>query len=131
MPESGAIQERNKASIQRFVEEALNRGDLQVVDATRGEFAEGGKGRIQELRSGFPDLTTTIHPIVAEGDWVVHRMVHVGTHLGSFRGIPPTGHRVEFTSIAMNRFHDGIVVENWGLHDIPTLLLQIQTAQHG
>jgi predicted ester cyclase len=45
--------------------------------------------------------------------------------------IPPTGHRVEFASIAMNRFHDGIVVENWGLHDIPTLLQQIQTAEHG
>ena len=131
MAECGPVQEGNKTSIRRFVERALNQGDLQVVDATRGEFAEGGKGRIQELRSAFPDLATTIHPIVAEGDWVAHRMVHTGTHLGPFRGIPPTGHRVEFTSIAMNRFHDGIVVENWGLHDIPTLLEQIQTAEHG
>jgi predicted ester cyclase len=131
MAEYGAIQERNKTSIRRFVDGALNRGDLQLVDETRGEFAEAGKGRIQELRSAFPDLATTIHPIVAEGDWVAHRMVHTGTHLGPFRGIPPTGHRVEFSSIAMNRFHDGIVVENWGLHDIATLLEQIQTAEHG
>jgi hypothetical protein len=29
----------------------------------------------------------------------------------------------------MNRFHEGIVVENWGLHDIPTLLEQIKTAE--
>ena len=103
MAESAAIQERNKTSIRRFVEGALNRGDLRVVDTTRGEFAEGGKRRIQELRSAFPDLATTIHPIVAEGDWVAHRMIHTGTHLGVFRGVPPTGHRVEFTSIAMNR----------------------------
>jgi predicted ester cyclase len=129
MAESAAIRERNKTSIRRFVERALNRGDLQVVDATRGVFAAAGKGRIQELRSAFPDLATTIHPIVAEGDWVAHRMVHTGTHLAPFRGIPPTGHRVEFTSIAMNRFHEGIVVENWGLHDIPTLLEQIKTAE--
>jgi predicted ester cyclase len=56
-------------------------------------------------------------------------MVHTGTHLAPFRGIPPTGHRVKFTSIAMNRFHEGIVVENWGLHDIPTLLEQIKPAE--
>ena len=120
------VQERNKAAIRQFVEEALNRGNLAIVDATRGEFAEGGKARIQELRDAFPDLVTTIHPIVAEGDWVAHRMVHNGTHLGELRGIPPSGRLVEFTSIAINRFDDGIVAENWGLHDIPTLLRQIQ-----
>jgi predicted ester cyclase len=102
-----------------------------VVDATRGEFAAAGKGRIQELRSAFPDLATTIHPIVAEGDWVAHRMVHTGTHLAPFRGIPPTGHRVEFTSIAMNRFHEGIVVENWGLHDIPKNTAQAKPNRRG
>jgi predicted ester cyclase len=127
----GAIQTRNKSSIRRFVEEALNRGNLQVVDETRGEFAEGGKRRIEELRSAFPDLVTTIHPIIAEGDWVAHRMVHTGTHLGPFRGIAATGRRVEFTSIAMNRFHAGVVVENWGLHDISTVLAQIQPAERG
>src|ERR1700751_4698131 len=122
MAESSDIQERNKAGIRQFVEEALNRGNLEIVDATRGEFAAGGKARIQELRSAFPDLVTTIHPIIAHGDWVAHRMIHSGTHLGFFSGIPPTGRHVEFTSIAMNRFDGEIVVENWGLHDIPTLL---------
>jgi predicted ester cyclase len=129
-PESTAAEEHNKACIHRFVEEALNAGNLRVVDETRGEFAAGGKARIQELRSAFPDLVTTIHPIIAQGDWVAHRMIHSGTHLGAFRGIPPTGRHVEFTSIAMNRFDGEIVVENWGLHDIPTLLKQIGKTEH-
>lgn len=119
------IQERNKASIRRFVAEALNEGNLAIVTATRGQFAEGGKARIQELQSAFPDLVTVIHPILADGDWVAHRMVHRGTHRAPFRGILPTGRHVEFTSMAMNCFQDGVVVENWGLHDIPALLAQL------
>lgn len=77
MAGSGDIRERNKA-VRKFVEQALDGGNLEIVDATRGEFAEGGKRRIRELRSAFPDLITTVHPIVAEGDLVAHRMVHKG-----------------------------------------------------
>jgi predicted ester cyclase len=115
-------EKRNKASIRRIVDEALNRGIYDVVEETRGHFAEGGKARMIELRKAFPDLETTIEQIIAEGSWVAHRMVHRGTHLGDFRGIAPTGRRVEFSSIVMNRFEDGVSVENWGLHDIPRVI---------
>lgn len=122
-------EERNKASIRRIVDEALNQGKYDVVDATRGHFAEGGKSRMIELRSAFPDLDTTIEQLIAEGEWVAHRMVHRGTHLGEFRGIAPTGRRVEFSSIVMNRFKDGISVENWGLHDIARVLEQLTSQE--
>ena len=120
-------EERNKASIRRIVDEAMNRGIYDVVDQTRGHFAEGGKARMIELRTAFPDLETTIEQMIAEGDWVAHRMVHRGTHLGQFRGIDPTGRRVEFSSIVMNRFKDGVSVENWGLHDIPRVIEQLMS----
>jgi predicted ester cyclase len=115
-------EERNKASIRRIVDEALNHGIYDVVDQTRGHFAGGGRTRMIELRNAFPDLETTIEQMIAEGDWVAHRMIHRGTHLGEFRGISPTGRRVEFSSIVMNRFEDGVSVENWGLHDIPRVI---------
>ena len=118
-------EEANKASIRRIVDEALNRGVFDVVEQTRGHFAEGGKARMIELRKAFPDLETTIEQLIAEGDWVAHRMVHRGTHLGDFRGIAPTGRHVEFSSIVMNRFEDGVSVENWGLHDIPRVIEQL------
>ena len=124
-------EERNKASIRHFVDEALNRGNYGIVDQTRGDFAEGGKARMRELIAAFPDLVTTISVIIAEGDWVAHRMVHRGTHTGEFRGIQPTGRTIEFSSIVMNRFVDGVVAENWGLHDYPTLLEQLHAPQAG
>jgi predicted ester cyclase len=116
---------KNKASIRRLVDEALNKGQFGVLEETRGHFAEGGKSRMIELRAAFPDLNTTIEQLIAEGDWVAHRMVHRGTHLGEFRGIAPTGRQVEFSSIVMNRFKDGVSIENWGLHDIPQVIRQL------
>jgi predicted ester cyclase len=119
-------EEANKANIYRFVDEALNRGIYAVVDESRGEFAGQSKGRIRAWRSAFPDFFTTIQVIVADGDWVAFRLHHEGTHRGEFLGVAPTGKRVSFDSIVMNRFDDsGIVVENWGLHDHASVLEQL------
>jgi predicted ester cyclase len=116
----------NKANIHRFVDEALNRGILDVVDETRGEFAEQSKARIRAWRRAFPDFHTTIENMIAEGDWVAFQLRHEGTHLGEFLGIPPTGRRVDFRSMVFNRFTDGVVVENWGLHDHARALEQLR-----
>jgi predicted ester cyclase len=118
--------ESNKRNIvERFVHEALDRGLLDVVDETRGEFAEQSKRRIIAWRNAFPDFATSIEQIVAEGDWVAFRLKHTGTHKGELLGIAPTGRPVEFTSLVFNRVEGGVVVENWGLHDNETLRKQL------
>jgi predicted ester cyclase len=119
--------EANKANIHRFVDEALNRGILDGVDETRGEFAEQSKARIRAWRRAFPDFHTTIENIIAEGDWVAFHLRHEGTHQGEFLGVAPTGRRVDFRSIVCNRFVDGVVVENWGLHDHGRALEQLRS----
>ncbi|HEX8946166.1 MAG TPA: ester cyclase [Gemmatimonadaceae bacterium] len=116
----------NKENIvKRFVYNALDRGLLDVVDETRGEFAEQSKRRIIAWRTAFPDFTTSIEQLIAEGDWVAFRLKHSGTHKGEFLGMAPTGRRVEFTSMVFNRVNNGVVVENWGLHDNDTLRMQL------
>jgi steroid delta-isomerase-like uncharacterized protein len=119
--------EANKANIYRFVEEALNHGDLDVVDETRGEFAEQSKARIRAWRQAFPDFQTTVETLVAEDDWVAFHLRHRGTHEGEFLGVPATGKRVDFRSMVFNRFRDGVVVENWGLHDHARALEQLRS----
>ena len=54
---------------------------------------------------------------MAERDWVAYNVRHEGTHEGEFEGVAPTGKRVEFRTMVFNHFADGVVVENWGLHD--------------
>ncbi|HMA19571.1 MAG TPA: ester cyclase [Gemmatimonadaceae bacterium] len=123
---SDARTEWNKKNIvERFVREALDRGSLDVVDETRGEFAEQSKRRIIAWHSAFPDFATSIEQVVAEGDWVAFRLKHKGTHEGEYLGIAPTGRSVEFTSMVFNRIEGGVVVENWGLHDNETLREQL------
>ncbi|MGE5101810.1 MAG: ester cyclase, partial [Deltaproteobacteria bacterium] len=92
---------------------------------TRGEFAEQSKRRIVAWRTAFPDFTTSIEQLIAEGDWVAFRLKHSGTHKGDFLGMAPTGRRVEFTSMVFNRVNNGVVVENWGLHDNDALRTQL------
>ena len=57
---------------------------------------------------------------------VAYDVRHQGTHQGEFEGIAPTGKRVEFRTMVFNRFADGIVVENWGLHDHASVLEQLR-----
>ena len=62
---------------------------------------------------------------VAEGDKVVTRYTTRGTQLGSFMGMPPTGKYVTVTGIAIARFANGKVVEEWGNADDLGLLQQL------
>ena len=118
--------EANKANIRRYVDEALNRGILDVIDETRGELAEHAKMKVRAWRTAFPDFHTTIETLVAEDDWVAYHVRHQGAHQGEFEGVAPTGKRVECRTMVFNRFAAGIVVENWGLHDHASVLAQLR-----
>ena len=118
--------EANKANIRRYVDEALNRGILDVIDETRGELAEHAKMKVRAWRTAFPDFHTTIETLVAVDDWVAYHVRHQGTDQGEFEGVAPTGKRVECRTMVFNRFAAGIVVENWGLHDHASVLAQLR-----
>ena len=118
--------ETNKAHFRRLVDEALNRGILDVVDEMLGEFAEQVKALIRVWRGAFPDFHTTIETMIGEDDWVAVQLRHQGTHEGEFLGLAPTGKRVDFRSMIFNRFADGVVVENWGLHNHARALEQLR-----
>jgi steroid delta-isomerase-like uncharacterized protein len=131
--------EENRALIQRFVEEAFNRGNLGVVDEiyapdyvghTAGlpEQTPGPEG-VKELvglyRRAFPDLHTTIEDIVTEGDRVAYRWTAVGTHQGELMGVPPSSNRVELTGITIERIANGKIAENWNNFDQLGMMRQI------
>jgi predicted ester cyclase len=119
-------QELNKAADRRYVEEVLNQGNMEVIDELRTDDVQGIRERVTRFRTAFPDLQVTIETQVAEDDWAVMRLIFHGTHLGPFLGVPPTGKRVEFATIVMNRYSGGKSVENWGIHDYYGLLQHLQ-----
>jgi len=73
----------------------------------------------------FSDLQRPVDDLVAEGDKVVARWTSVGTHDGSFQGIPPTGKTVKTTGITVFRLADGKIVEEWSESDMLGMLQQL------
>jgi len=133
-------EEKNKAILQRLVEEVLSaQGDLDVADElfapdyvghnpadpedVRGP--EGAKERVSMHRNAFPDVRLSIEEQVTEGDRVVTRWIASGTHQGEMMGIAPTGNQVRVDGITISRMEDGKIVEEWELFDNLGLMQQL------
>jgi serine phosphatase RsbU (regulator of sigma subunit) len=131
-------EEENKASFRRYLEEAWNQSNLEVVDEVfdryishqpDGSVHERGpedvKRFVGEFRSAFPDLHLIIEEQLAEGDKVVSRGTIRGTHQGEFRSMAPTGEEMEIPGMAVFRFsEEGKVVESWDSYDQLSLMRQ-------
>jgi predicted ester cyclase len=131
-------EEQNKASFRRYLEEAWNQSNLEVVDEIfdryvshqpDGSVLERGpedvKRFVGEFRSAFPDLRLSSEEQIAEGDKVVSHGTIRGTHQGEFRGMAPTGEETEIKGMAIFRFSsEGKVVESWDSYDQLSLMRQ-------
>ncbi len=136
------MSEENKALIQRFVEEAFNKGNLDVADevyastfVSHDPTAPEGQGSPEDIKqfvntylSAFPDGHTTVEASIAEGEKVAYRWTFRGTHRGELMGIPPTGEQVEITGVTINRFSGGKIEEQWNLFDQLGMLQQLGVA---
>jgi predicted ester cyclase len=121
--------EENKTAIRRMVEN-FNRRDLAFIDQTfsphfvlhtartsgwpRG--LEGARKMFTTMLTTSPNIQATIEDIVAEGDKIAVRWTFQGTHSGEspFSG-SPTGETFTMVSIAIYRFVDGKITEDWGV----------------
>jgi predicted ester cyclase len=114
----------------------VNKGNLSVVDdlVARIEIAHLSGDAVKEntpaavekwvtdLRAAFPDIHVTVEDKVTEGDKAVKRVTYRGTHTGESNDpvwgrIAPTGRKIVWRAIAINRFAGGKSVEAWDLID--------------
>jgi len=115
------------ATVMRFYDEVLNQQRLDVTAeictpgaVLHAPFADPGTGPAglrnvaEQLLAGFPDLTVEVDDVITSGDKLVFRW-HTSrqTHLGPYRGIPPTGKSVRTTAIQIWRLEDGKIAESW------------------
>jgi predicted ester cyclase len=94
---------------------------------------EALKAFAAEFRAGFPDFRDTIDLQLAEGDLVATRFTSTGTHAGPFRGMAPTGRKLSWTGMVIDRIRDGRIVESWGNWDMMGMLQQLGAVrlEHG
>jgi predicted ester cyclase len=69
-------------------------------------------------RKSFPDWHENIINLIAEKDMVVSQFQVAGTHRGKFWDIDSTGNRLNLQEIAVFKFRDGKIVEQWSYPDI-------------
>ncbi|HXN00466.1 MAG TPA: ester cyclase [Candidatus Dormibacteraeota bacterium] len=134
--------EQNKVNSRRFLEDAANRGSVDLLDeladpncvvhqadGVGGNDIRGREAFKQFLKmyyAAFPDLHFTVEDQVAEGDKVVTRWSSEGTHNGELMGIAPTGkHVASVTGITIDRYSGGKFVEGWGNWDTLGLMQKL------
>ena len=124
--------EANVRLVRRYVEDAVNGGNLAVIDETHAPtFRSHRPARSDELRtredlrrqvtgvrSTYPDGRFTIEDLIAAEDKVVVRYFLRGTHATKGKAVAASGFMVF-------RIADGQVVEYWGQGDDLTIGRQL------
>ena len=117
--------QKNKILSNR-VAQAISEGDLEALDELMApELADEFKRDVAEIRRAFPDYAGTNVEQIAEGEQVANRFVFLGTRLGEFEGVNPTGKRVEFVGHSIDRVVEGKIVESWVEMDMLGVMQQL------
>ncbi len=132
--------EKNKAVVQRLFQ-AMDQGDTTVVETLfapqwvnvdaalppmRG--LDGARTLVALFKKSFPDFTSRVELIAAEGEQVAVHAVHTGTHKGEFLGIPATGKSISVSSTGIFTVRDGKLIENRVIFNAYGLLQQLGVA---
>lgn len=131
--------EQNKAAIVRFYDEAIGKGNVDVIDELMWpDFVHHGdalfphiegsaaiKAGVGGVKGAFPDGHTVVEDMVAEGETVVCRLSWKGTHQGSFMGSEPTHQVMAWKGISTYRFENGKIKERWANQDVLPMLQQM------
>jgi predicted ester cyclase len=130
----------NAAKTRRYYQELWNERNFDVIpnwisqefighytslpEPVRG--VDGFRSFADDLLTAFPDLRMSVRDTVAEGDKVASRIELSGTHRGELLGYAPTGLAVAVTFLAIERYVDGLCVEEWVNADDLGLARQIK-----
>ena len=134
--------DENKILVHRYYEGIVNSGKVdQIEDFISPEYVEvhdgkryeaGIEGARKHILGGhetYRDLSLTIEKQIAEGQWVVTCLTACGIHQGTWLGIKPTGKKVSFTVVNVNKVVDGRIVEHGGAANMLGPLLEIGAVQ--
>ena len=133
------MQERNTIfrPVQQLFDRVWNQGRLELIDHVftdavilhAGRSAVQGRDAIKDIIGqflvGFPDVTHTIEDLIIENDRVVTRWRGIGTHLGVYAGVAPTGRKIDYTGITIFRIAAGRIGEAWVNAEMAELLVSL------
>lgn len=135
--------ESNKKIVRRYIEEALDKRHLDMLDEIvaadcvihRPEVSEPIRGReafrhaLKRILDVYSEFSTTIHDLIAEEDRVACRLSHRAVNRGDWTSRLGThavaGRTVSWPAIAIFRIRDGKIVEEWVSRDELGMLIDL------
>jgi len=136
--------EANITTTHRFIEEALNKGNMAVLsEVTAPNYRyHGSSGRqlsgdeyqqyFSTVVSAFNDFHVVVEDeIIGRGNFVAYRVKWTGTHTGELMGIPSTGKKVTIKQAYFLRFEGDKVAEAWNYDDPSALFQQLGISPPG
>ena len=133
----------HKATVRRYFEEALDKRNLDVLDEIvttdciihRPEVSEPIRGleafkhALERILHVYSEFTTTIHDLIAEEDRVACRLSHRAVNRSQWTSRLGThavaGKTVTWPAIAIFRFHDSKIAEEWVSRDELGMLIEL------
>ena len=130
--------EANKDVVRRFVDEVFVKLNGDAVDElVADDFVSHNwpadpdsktalKAATQRVGQGLADISFSVDDLIAEDDRVVARVTSRARQVGTFMGMPPSGHSYEIGEIHIFRLRDGKIVEHWYEMDAMGLMKQLK-----
>lgn len=131
-------EEDNVATLQRFYQEAVNLGHLELFDEFLAEDfveheelpgippnREGVKQWFTLMRTAFPDLKFDVEFTMADGDKVAAYLTISGTQAAEFLGVPSQGRAFSVKTVDIVGFENGKAVAHWGVTDTGMMMQQL------
>jgi steroid delta-isomerase-like uncharacterized protein len=133
----------NKAMVDEFIQAVFTRGELDAIERYlaptfvnhdpfpgAGADRDGFRQMARAFRTAFPDWSSRLKELIAEGELVAERFIAQGTHRGEIMGIAPTGRTVSLAGINIFRIKDGKITERWGRLDDLGFMQQLGVVSH-
>lgn len=135
--------ESNKSIVRRYFEEVVDKRKLEILDEIvsmdciihRPEVSEPIRGleafrhALERILQVYSEFTTTIHDLIAEKDRVACRLTHRAVNRGEWTSrLGPhavAGRTVTWRAMAIFRFHDGKIAEEWVSRDELGMLIEL------
>jgi predicted ester cyclase len=133
----------HKATVRRYFEEALDQRKLDILDEIvkrdclihRPETNEPIRGLdffkqcLDRILQVYSEFNTTIHDLIEEDDRVACRLSHRAVNRGEWNSRlgrhDVSGKPVSWPAIAVFRFRDGRIAEEWVSRDELGMLIQL------
>lgn len=75
---------------------------------------DGMRQHLTDVRKTYPDLKMTIIRQYTDKDTVISEFIAEGTHKGEWLGMKPTGKKLTFTGVDIDRIANGKIIEHGG-----------------